>query len=351
MLYHFQEHLGLVNIKKVGGGISFIDEDTGLSVMAPQVINDLDLKFKTGLKMEIKEKLKIGQKMELKEQLKWLVECIAKQGTFMYNLVSKEIEKVELVSGVEISDGTNKVVTFDTLELVTKLERKINIKEKLDMFKYEEIMGIKRGDIVSDMGEMKTSVLLVPEMINDTLEKINNKGFDKNLFQVIRDEKVNDYFKHFFYDRKGNKSVILSWVNLGIMVDSCVFKLWSKEINFFKEFKPENMEGRIEIKFLEDKVIITDTGTDLNVLLPKITEGIAKILDIQIDKSVGANEQLIDVVNKASQKGTFMIDLEEMVMEEVEVGPGVKISDGKKSITSFAEEDRAIIRRVLESKN
>ena len=70
MLYHFQEHLGLVNIKKVGGGISFIDEDTGLSVMAPQVINDLDLKFKTGLKMEIKEKLKIGQKMELKEQFK-----------------------------------------------------------------------------------------------------------------------------------------------------------------------------------------------------------------------------------------------------------------------------------------
>ncbi len=98
-------------------------------------------------------------------------------------------------------------------------------------------------------------------------------------------------------------------------------------------------------------MIFIDKDIGLSIKVYDILNAISTQLGIPLING-NAREQLVDIINKASTKGTFSLNLDSLAISKVETVKGVKISDDSgHEVVSFEEKDVEIVKSRIRKKD
>lgn len=83
--------------------IIYLNIDTNLSIFAPNIIKNIAQKLDLVLPTDL----------DFKNQLVWLVNEVSKKGIYVYDLKERKIVEVELEKGIEISNRSGRLISYD----------------------------------------------------------------------------------------------------------------------------------------------------------------------------------------------------------------------------------------------
>jgi hypothetical protein len=322
------------------------------------------------------------------------------------------------------------------------------------MFKIEEVLGVSFDNKVLPISSIN-SIILVPEVIEDTISKINNLGFEDahnlnfvNGYAIKSDgtiiNKKGQTFRNFaFKDGRimglfsqnrlltqsgyligltGNyvniRTTFLEgksfsegyapikdsegrWVYIdldgNVAANGCTFieascffggyaivkvpldygktgwqiidrDFKKVECNFFDAARSDYNFYKMAVKTFDNNpnltridssiqkiesgniTIFIDKNINLSIKVYDILNAISAKLGIPLIEG-NAMEQLVDIINKASTKGTFSLNLDSLAISKVETVKGVKISDDSgHEVVSFEEKDVEIVKSRIRKK-
>lgn len=131
-----------------------------------------------------------------------------------------------------------------------------------------------------------------------------------------------------------------------------------REIQKELEAKSEEMSpsAKITNPYFYQKIsmpteIHLDKDTALSIFAPAIAKDIAKKLELVIPTDLEPKKQLVWVISEAAKKGTFIYDIKNGNLTEVELRTGIEIRSDEGCIRSFDENDVSFLRKRVKQNN